>query len=119
MAPPRSAVTLWLLWAITGLCGGHLFYVGRCVAMLIVYTPVNVLVASAVRAKCLSCFSRRLHALVALFTLNFVGVGWIVDGFRLSAYNAPTEPARAASTEPVEINVDVRIELIRIHAIVW
>jgi hypothetical protein len=121
MGQSRSVVTLWLLWAVTGLCGGHLFYVGRCVAVLARQKAVISCVASAVRAACLLRFCRRLHGLVALFTLNFVGVGWIVDGFRLHAYIVPTAADRPAGADLVEVNVDVRdyLALIRLRFCCW
>merc|ERR550514_2081187 len=57
LQPRKSVCTAYFLWGCFGLFGAHHYYLGRLV-----------------------------HGLAATWTLNFVGVGWLLDGLLLSCY---------------------------------
>lgn len=57
MQPRKCLLSAYALWAVTGIFGAHHFYLGRVV-----------------------------HGLLATWTLNFFGLGWIMDFFLLPVY---------------------------------
>jgi len=67
----KELCTAYVLWCFTGLMGAHHFYLDRV-----------------------------LHGCLSMWSLNFLGVGWLIDGLLMSSYLRGTNRLAAPSSLP-------------------